>query len=114
MTEKITIKLTIAGDADSLAIKTARWLQRYRHRAIAVIQEACQPEILAHWAASTEDIDRAKLEALAYHEYCANILCAQLYGQRHTPPSSDSRPIPIDNTVATTNGNSTLDLLDLL
>jgi hypothetical protein len=112
MTEKITIKLTIAGDADSLAIKTARWLQRHRHRAIAVIQETCQPEILAHWEASTEDIDCAKLEALAYHEYCANVLCAQLYGQRHTPPPSDSRSIA--NTVAVTNGNATLDLLDKL
>ncbi len=112
MTEKITIKLTIAGDADSLAIKTARWLQRHRHRALAVIQEACQPEIVAHCTASKEDIDRAKLEALAYHEYCANILCAQLYGQRHTSPPIDSRSI--DNTVATTNGNATLDLLDKL
>jgi hypothetical protein len=86
MTEKIIIKLTIAGNLDGISIETARWLQGNRHQAIAAIQDSCKPEIIAYSNASDREIDTARLEALAYHEYRAKVLRAQLYGHQH--PSS--------------------------
>ena len=86
MSEKIIIKLTIAGNLDGISIETARWLQGNRHQAIAAIQDSCKPEIIAYSNASDREIDTARLEALAYHEYRAKVLRAQLYG--HLQPSS--------------------------
>ena len=80
MTQKIIIKLTIAENSDGISSETARWLQGNRHQAIAAIQDSCKPEIIAYSKASDREIDTARLEALAYHEYRAKVLRAQLYG----------------------------------
>jgi hypothetical protein len=134
MTQKIIIKLTIAENSDGISSETARWLQGNRHQAIAAIQDSCKPEIIAYSKASDRDIYTARLEALAYHEYRAKVLRAQLYG--HLQPSSpiaSGRPDndrhddpiqlpPIEPPTTTDcptvthsgNGRSTSDLLDNL
>jgi hypothetical protein len=121
MKEKIVIKLTIAGESDSMVIQTARWLQRNRHEAITAIGNSCRPEIVAYSAASNNDINQAKLEALAYYEYRANVLRTQLYatGQLLPPINTGTvaqlpiiDPIRINSNGSSTNGNSTLDLID--
>jgi hypothetical protein len=120
MTEKIVVKLTIAGESDGMLIRTARWLQRNRHEAITAIQNSCRPEIVAYSAASNNDINQAKLEALAYYEYRANVLRAQLYAAGQLLPPINPHPVeqlPIDTTRvnsngSSTNGSSTLDLID--
>ncbi len=127
MNEKIIIKLTINGSSDGISIQTARWLQGNRHQAIAAIQDSCKSEIVAYSKASDREIDTARLETLAYHEYRAKVLRVQLYG--HLQPSlpiassSDAIQLPsieppttTEHPTATQNGNgrSTLDLLDNL
>jgi hypothetical protein len=134
MTQKIIIKLTIAENSDGISSETARWLKGNRHQAIAIIQESCKPEIIAYSKASDREIYTARLEALAYHEYRAKVLRAQLYG--HIQPSSSiasgrpdndrhDEPIqlpPIKPPTTTEpptathsgNGRSTSDLLDNL
>jgi hypothetical protein len=134
MTQKIIIKLTIAGNSDGISSETARWLQGNRHQAIAAIQDSCKPEIIAYSKASERDLNTARLEALAYHEYRAKVLRAKLYGhlQPSTPiasgrPENDRRDEPIqlppiepptttDLPTATHSGNgrSPLDPLDNL
>jgi hypothetical protein len=118
MTEKIVIKLTIAGESESMLIQTARWLQRNRHEAITAIQNSCRPEIAAYSKVSNQDINKAKLQALAYYEYRANDLRAQLYGTGQSSPpiyhhQVEQLPI-IDTTRVNSNGNSTPDILDTL
>jgi hypothetical protein len=124
MTEKITIKLTIAVSSDGISIETVRWLQGNRDRAIAALQDSCKPEIIAYSNASDRDLNIARLEALAYHEYRAKVLRAQLYG--HLQPSSSlidlptttvgTAPIPEHHTHPNHNGKgkSPLELLDKL
>jgi hypothetical protein len=65
-------------------MKTARWLQCNRHEAITAIQNSCRPEIAAYSKVSNNDINQAKLEALAYYEYRANVLRTQLYGYQQS------------------------------
>jgi hypothetical protein len=122
MTEKIIIKLTIAGNSGGISLETARWLQANRHQAITAIQDSCKPEIIAYSKANDREIDTARLEALAYHEYRAKVLRAQLYGhlQLSSPLERNDDPIrlpPIEpqkrpTTTHSGNGRSTLDLLD--
>jgi hypothetical protein len=93
MSEKIIIKLTIAENSDGISSETARWLQGNRHQAIAAIQDSCKPEIIAYSKASDRDLNTARLEALAYHEYRAQVLRAQLYGHLQPPsPIASGRP----------------------
>jgi hypothetical protein len=84
MSETITIKLTFNGESDGISLETAQWLKRNRDRAIAAIQESFKPEIAISSQASNEQIYSARLEALAYHEYRANVLRGQLYGDRES------------------------------
>jgi hypothetical protein len=134
MTQKIIIKLTIAVNSDGISIETARWFQGNRHQAIAAIQDSCKSEIIAYSNASDRDLNTARLEALAYHEYRAQVLRAQLYGHLQPPsPIASSRPdndrhdepiqLPPIKPPTTTepptathsgNGRSTSDLLDNL
>ncbi len=126
MREKIIIKLTIAENSDGISSETARWLQGNRHQAIAAIQDSCEPEIIAYSKASDREIATARLEALAYHEYRAKVLRAQLCGQlqpsspevndRHDDPIQLPPIEPPDRPTAThsDNGRSTSDLLDNL
>jgi hypothetical protein len=129
MTQKIIIKLTIAENSDGISIETARWLQGNRHQAIAAIQDSCKSEIIAYSNASDREIDTARLEALAYHEYRAKVLRAQLYGHRQPslPEVNDRHDDPIQlppiepptttdcpTVTHSGNGRSTSDLLDNL
>jgi hypothetical protein len=84
MSESLTIKLTITGDLDGISLETGQWLKRNRDRAIAAIQESFKPEIAISSQASNEQIYLARLEALAYHEYRANVLRGQLDGDRES------------------------------
>jgi hypothetical protein len=136
MSDIITIKLTIS-ESNGISLETARWLQDNRHQAIAAIQDSCKPEIIAYSKASDREIDTARLEALAYHEYRAKVLRAQLYGHRQpsSPEVKDRHDDPIqlppiepptttdylryskaERPTATHSGNgrSTSDLLDNL
>jgi hypothetical protein len=126
MNEKIIIKLTINGNSDGISIQTARWLQGNRNQAIAAIQESFKPEIAAYSEASSQEIDTARLEALAYHEYRLKVLQAQMNLQISSTDRLDDtvqlspfkQPAIRDLTSATdngsSNGRSTLDLLDNL
>jgi hypothetical protein len=126
MTQKIIIKLTISENSDGISSETARWFQGNRHQAIAAIQDSCKPEIIAYSKASEREIYTARLEALAYHEYRAKVLRAQMYG--HLQPSSPEvndrhddpirlppiEPPDLPTTTHSGNGRSTSDLLDNL
>jgi hypothetical protein len=119
MTEKIIIKLTIAGNSDGISSETARWLQGNRHQAIAAIQDSCKPEIIAYSKASDREIATARLE----------VLRAQLYGHlqqsspevndRHDdriqlPPIEPPTTTDLPTVTHSGNGRSTSDLLDNL
>ena len=121
MSEKIIIKLTIAGNSDGISLETARWLQANRHQAIAAVQDSFKPGIIAHSKASERDLNTARLEALAYHEYRTKVLRAQLYGHLQPSLPSDRNddaiqlpPSELPTTTQNGNGRSTLDLLDNL
>jgi hypothetical protein len=102
MSDTITIKLTINGESDGISLETGQWLKRNRDRAIAAIQESFKPEIAISSQASDEQIYLAKLEALAYHEYRANVLRGQLYGDREsvltTQPKCVNRAEQLEQT----------------
>jgi hypothetical protein len=102
MSETITIKLIIDGDLDGISLETAQWLQKNRVRAIAAIQESFKSDIAIYSQASDEQIYLAKLEALAYHEYRANVLRGQLYGDREsvliTQPKCVNRAEQLEQT----------------
>jgi hypothetical protein len=112
MSNTITIKLTINGESDGISLETAQWLKTNRDRAIAAIQESFKPEIAIFSQASNEQIYLAKLEALAYHEYRANVLRGQLYGDREsvliTQPKCANRAEQLEQT-ATSDPASVID-----
>ncbi len=127
MTEKTTIKLMITGEIGGIYLKTTKWIQTNRYQIIAAIYDLFKPEIIACSGASERDLNTARLEALAYHEYRAKVLRAQLYGhlQPLSPSERSDDPIQLppikpstitDRPTATHNGNSrsTVDLLDNL
>ncbi len=126
MTEKTKINFEITGVIGSAQIKVVKWLKGNRHQLLA-IYNSFKPEIIAFLGAGDEDVNKAKLEALAHHECCANILRAQLYGhfpcsspnsfsQREIAPpaSAIEQPLATPSTPQTSDDKPILDTLDIL